>query len=128
MSETQDRVSPGFVGEDKIAVTIDECSFLAGNLVTHRNITARFDYSASAPEGVQLPIIVELQPGFGDGDSYKRVVFTRFVPETFSFRVTGSGKYFIIVKERFHNKWQGRLEIDVEGDPFSDITITQRTA
>jgi len=128
MSDTQDRVSPAFVGEDRITVTIDEDSFLAGSLVTERTITARFDYSGAEPEGVALPIIVELQPGFGDGDAYRRLAFKRFTPETFAFKVTGAGKYFILVKERFHNQWQGRLEIEVEGDPFSDVQISQRTA
>lgn len=128
MSETQDRVSPAFIGEDKIAVTIDQDSLLAGVLVTNRTITARFDYSDADPEGVELPIIVELQPGFGDGDAYQRVAFVRFVPETFAFKVTGAGKYFILVRERYHNNWQGRLEIEVSGDPFSDFQITTRTA
>ncbi len=128
MSETQDRVSPAFVGEDKITVVVDDVSFLAGSLVTNRAITVRFDYSDADPEGVQLPIIVELQPGFGDGDAYRRVSFTRFVPETYTFKVTGAGKYFILIKERFHNKWQGRLEVEVEGDPFNDFQLSQRIA
>lgn len=126
MSETQDRVSPAFVGEDRIGITIDQDSLLAGVLVTNRAITARFDYGATAPEGVTFPIIVELQPGFGDGDSYRRVVFERFVPETFAFKVTDAGKYFILIHERFHNRWQGRIDIEVEGDPFSNVQITQR--
>lgn len=126
MSETQDRVSPAYVGEDRIGVTVDEDSFLAGQLVTERNITVRFDYAATAPEGIQLPIIVELQPGFGDGSAYRREAYTRFAPETFAFKVSGAGKYFILIKERFHNQWQGRLEITVEGEPFNDVQTARR--
>lgn len=128
MSETQDRVSPAFVGEDKIKIIIDEDSFRAGQLVANHTITARFDYSDADPEGVELPITVELQPGFGDGTAYRRVVFSRFVPTTFAFKVTGAGKYFILIRERFHNNWQGRIDIEVEGDPFNDFQISQRTA
>lgn len=127
MSETQDRVSPAFVGEDRIAVTVAENSFLAGNLVTGRIITVHFDYSAAAPAGIELPLIVTLQPGFGDGEAYRRESFVRVAPETFAFKVTSAGKYLILIKERFHNEWQGRLEVEVSGDPFSDVQIAART-
>lgn len=128
MSETQDLVSPAFVGDDRIVLEVDQNSFLAGNLAVERPITVQFDYSAADPEGVELPMILEIQPEFGDGDAYRRIVFTRFVPPSFTFKVLGAGKYLILLKERFHNLWQGRLSIEVTGDPFSDIQVSTRTA
>lgn len=128
MSETQDRVSPAFVGEDKIGIQVREESFLAGNLVVQRAITLDFDYSAADPEGIALPLILEIQPEFGDGDEYRRIVFDRFIPPSFTFKVVGAGKYLILLKERFHNLYQGRNTIEITGDPFSDVQVTTRTA
>ncbi len=127
MSETQDLVSPAFVGDDRITIKVDENSFLAGNLVVQQPITVRFNYDATDPEGVELPIVLEIQPEFGDGDAYRRILFQRFVPPSFTFKVTGAGKYLILIRERFHNQWQGRLSIEVTGDPFSDVQISART-
>ena len=126
-NETLDRVSPAFVGEDRISIEIDEGSFLAGNLFVLRPITLQFDYSDADPDGVILPIEIVIQPKFGDGTGYIRQVFSRVVPKNFTFKATGAGAYLILIRELFHNQWQGRKVIQVEGDPFSDVQVTTRT-
>ncbi len=124
---TLDRVAPANVGEDRITIDIDEDSFLAGNLVVLRPITMRFGYAATLPEGVILPIEVMIQPKFGDGAGFIRDVFKRVAPTSFTFKPTLAGEYLILVRERFHNKWQGRKTVLVNGDPAGDVQLSERT-
>ena len=117
MSEIIDLVSPINVGIDKFVLSIDEASL---PLYSYKLVTINIDYSAAEPEGIKLPIIIVVQPAFGDGTGYIRRVFSRAAPSSFSFYASvGAGNYLIVVKELGHNQWQGRLVVSVAGDDYS---------
>jgi hypothetical protein len=126
-SMTLDRVAPANVGEDRIAIQVDPESFVAGNLVVLRPVTLRLDYSDTEPEGVVLPVEIQVQPKFGDGTGYIRKVFNKVAPFAFTFKPPLAGEYLVLVREVFHNQWQGRTTLRVEGDPFGDVQIALRT-
>lgn len=105
-----DDISPGYVGEDKIALSIDRRSkVLAG-----KPIMLLIDYS-NAEDGVVPPLEVVVQPAFGDGDGYQRTVYQR-APTRHVFTPKHAGEYLLHVRELKHNKWQGRLLIGVSGE------------
>jgi hypothetical protein len=113
-----DLISPTYIGQDKIGITIDPASLpvLSGGI-----ITLAFDYSDALPEGVVLPLKLIVQPAFGDGTGYFEKTFRRSVPTSYAFTVLGAGRYLAVLKELGHNSWQGRLLIDVAGEKFSQI-------
>jgi hypothetical protein len=125
MSEIIDTISPVFIGEDKFTLTIDEAS---KPLLSYKPISINIDYSEADLEGgVVLPIVIVVQPAFGDGTGYIRKTFSRSAPSSFSFFASaGAGDYLIVVKEYGHNQWQGRLVITVGGDNIASL-ITERS-
>lgn len=126
MGDVQDLWSPAYVGEDRIGITVAEESFLAENLVVNRPVSFILDYSECEPEGVTLPMMITVQPQFGDGSEYARQVYTRTRPDYFTFTPRSAGTYLILVRERFHNLWQGRKNVIVVGDPYSDVVVSAR--
>lgn len=112
-----DLISPNYVGEDRIAITVDPVS---KPLTVGRIITLNFDYSATKPVGVVKPLKLILQPAFGDGAGYQEVVFDRFVPSSYAFQVNGAGQYLAVIREVGHNLWQGRIVLDVAGDQYQE--------
>lgn len=123
MSKGLDRVSPTFIGEDRITITVDPVSL---PLLAFSIITLNFDYSQTAPVGVVLPLIMQVQPGFGRGAGYFEKVFRRQRPSQFAFSVDSAGRYLVLLKERGHNFWQGRLIFEVEGETFSQIQSSRQ--
>lgn len=124
MTASVDRVSPLFVGEDRITASLSSNTLtpLANGLVT-----VEFDYSrADQGGGVVLPLVVTVQPPGVNGVGYVRRVFYRSAPTSFTFRVKDAGRYFIQIRESGHNKWQGRLLFTVAGEEFSQILDNER--
>jgi hypothetical protein len=122
--ERIDIISPTTLGEDKIKITL---SPLSDPAFVESPITVDFDYSEADEEGgLRFPINVEVIPAFGDGTGYQREEFRRSRPSSFSFRAAGAGEHLILIKESAHNKWQGRLLIDVEGEEFTQIPVGER--
>lgn len=114
-----DDISPRFVGEDRITVTLDPTS---DPPFVERPITVNFDYSAADVDGgVVPPLTVKVRPTFGDGTGAIDKTFSGPRPSSFTFRLFGAGRHLIVIKESAHNRWQGRLEIDVQGEEFSQI-------
>lgn len=122
MSEVLDAISPETIGEDKIAITVDPSS---QPLLVNRVITLHFDYSATYPEGVVKPLKLHVQPAFGDGTGYFEVEFHRSVPRSYAFTLPGAGQWLVLLREIGHNSWQGRIVLDVGGDPFTQIQTTR---
>jgi hypothetical protein len=44
-----------------------------------------------------------------------------------TFTVPGAGQYLVTLRERFHNRWQGRLTITVEGDGYGETIERSRS-
>ncbi len=124
MSENLDLVSPVDMGSDKIVVTVNNPT--GEQLLVGTPITLDFDYSLTFPAFVKLPLILQVQPAFGRGVGYKETIFRDRVPNSFAFQVPGAGQYLAVLRECFHNRWQGRILIDVAGEEFSQILSTRQ--
>ena len=115
MSEVLDRISPTFIGSDAITIEVDQVS---QPLLAERAIILNFNYDDTLPNGVRLPLILQIQPAFGDGTGYFRKIFSRSVPSSFAHTYPSAGQYLILLREFGHNNWQGRLLIEVGGGPL----------
>lgn len=125
MTALIDIISPDYLDEKRIKVSVDpDCE----PLMAFKRIIVNFNYDATYPEGVILPLILTVQPGSGGGvaNGYRRKVFRRVVPSSYTFVVPGAGKYLVLLKEEAHNYWQGRLIITVGGDPVSTRNPRER--
>lgn len=119
-----DLVSPLNMGSDKIGVTVNNPTGEA--LLTNLPITLDFDYSDTLPAGVVLPLILQVQPSFGRGVGYKQFIFRDRAPNSFAFQLPGAGQYLAVMRECFHNRWLGRIILDVAGEEFSQIQSSRQ--
>lgn len=116
MADILDLISPTNVGSDQISITLEE----GVSPVQNKAFTIFFDYSqAQDLGGLVLPIELIVQPLNLDLDAYFKKVFRRSFPSSFSFSLPGAGDYLIVMRECFHNKFQGRLVITLSGDEFT---------
>ncbi len=123
LEDTLNQISPTFIGEDKITVQVAQTSL---PLDVSKAIILQFTYGLTGTAGVVLPLILQVQPAFGDGTGYFTKTFNRSRPNQFTFRVNSAGQYLVLLREFSHNNWQGRLLIDVAGESFSQIQISER--
>jgi hypothetical protein len=91
-------------------------------LLAHQPISLAISYARCAPTGVVLPIVVTVSSGSSQ-DSYRRVVFARVAPDSFTFTPREGGPHVIRVSESFHNRWWGALRLDVGGARLNQGTI-----
>ncbi|MCP4674325.1 MAG: hypothetical protein GY854_02165 [Deltaproteobacteria bacterium] len=124
-----DRISPTFLGDSRIRVSINPC---CEPLMAFRPITVDLNYDDAEPEGVVLPLEITVQPAFAEvsaAGGYRHKVFHRHVPSSYTFTVPSAGDYLILIREYAHNQWQGRLVITVAGNRLStEHSRTRRTA
>jgi hypothetical protein len=108
------------MGVDRLGLKVTESSkpLLAGKVVT-----IDVDYTPTVPDGVQLPLVLQIQPAFGTGRGYVRRVFRRVPPASLAFRPRGAGRYLVLLREQSHNRWQGRLSVDVAGEQFDNVEV-----
>lgn len=126
MTSVIDTISPLYIGDQKISIEVDSS---CKPLMAFKRIIINIDYSDALPEGVILPLELIVQPGFGGGgeaNGYKRKVFRRTAPESYTFTVPSSGDYLVVVREIFHNQWRGSQIITVGGDPVSSRSARWR--
>jgi hypothetical protein len=116
---TVDDIAPSYVGEDRIAVTLDPNS----QTQALKPVQVNFDYSAAEPDGVVLPLELILQPAFGRGDGFQRRIFRTYRPITAVFTPIAEGDWLVVLREVGHNRWQGRLVVNVDGDPTARIDV-----
>jgi hypothetical protein len=127
MPATIDILSPVYVGNDKIRLSVAPDS---GTLLPWVPITLDVVYTDADPSGIELPLVFTVQPGDavgGEARGYQRKTYSRNAPDTLTFRVPAAGTYLVTLKERFHNRWQGRLVITVAGDPFGEDIVRERS-
>ncbi len=105
-----DDLSPSYVGEDRLDVRLDASQETVRAL---QPTLFTVDYSRALPEGVMLPLVLEVQgPSAG---SYQRRIYTR-VPKSVVVTFREGGAHLVILKEVAHNRWHGKLRVQVEGD------------
>jgi hypothetical protein len=111
MTTRIDEISPPYIGEDKLVLTLADPSL---HLLAFQPFQVNIDYSATMPEGTALPMELVLQGP--KAEQHKRRLFRRARPSSVILVPENRGRHFILFRELGHNRWQGRLEVDVEGD------------
>ena len=106
-----DEISPSYVGEDRIGLSLADPN---QPIYVNTPIQVNIDYSGAAPEGLVLPLELSLS-GPTEGQ-YQRTLYTTSKPAAVVLVPRVKGQHFILLRERFHNRWQGRLLVDVLGD------------
>lgn len=125
MPATVDILAPSYVGAQKIALAL-----LPDQEPLHPNtpITVSVDYTGAAPAGIALPLVFLVQPAGAGGSAggYREVYYRVVAPSALTFTVPGPGQYLVSLTEVFHNRWQGRLIVTVEGDGYGATVVRSR--
>jgi hypothetical protein len=114
-SPALDELSPPYLREERIDLTLDE------SIVTpaaFSSVLVNVDYARTLPEGVMLPLIMEVQGP--SAQSYIRREFMRQAPDTLIFTPSEGGPHLVVLREVAHNRWWGRLHLSVEGERLDE--------
>jgi hypothetical protein len=109
-----DELSPREYGEDRIVLRLSESTSEPRALSP---VIVEVDFSACDPEGVVLPLELVVTGPSGKVTE-RRQVFRRRVPTELTFTPIEGGSTLVRLAEMFHNRWWGKLVIEVEGDPL----------
>jgi hypothetical protein len=118
-----DAIAPPEIGEDRFSLSVNS---LCLPLLALNQAIIDIDYSAAGSVGFELPIEFIVQPPSNDGSGYVRRVYRKHAPPSIAFMPITAGRHLILVKECCHNRWQGRLVIDVGGDEADKIEPLDR--
>lgn len=111
MTARIDEICPSTVGLQKIVLQLSETDV---QLLAHVPFQVDVDYSGADPEGISLPLELVMQGPIA-GQRIRRL-FTHSKPSRLLLTPITGGRHFILLRERFHNRWQGQLYIDVLGE------------
>lgn len=111
MTDFLDELSPRYVGEDRISLTLDSTDTPQAG----RALLLNVDYSATMPEGVVLPLILTIVPPSEDQEPEVRV-FRRRAPTSIPITPREGGVHLVSLREAAHNRWWGRLRVTVSGE------------
>lgn len=110
-SAWQDEVSPSYLREDRIDLTLDASN---ADPAAFQSLLINVSYTRALPQGVMLPLILEV---IGPSStSYQRREFTRSAPNTLIITPREGGAHRVILREVAHNRWFGRLSLQVAGE------------
>lgn len=111
MSTYQQILSAPELGDDAIGLSLspDTAAPLQG-----APVIVLCDYSAAEPNGVVLPVVVQVIAP--DGRVTVNRTVTRVLPASFDFIPDMAGVHLARVAEMNHNRWFGALQISVQGD------------
>lgn len=113
MKAQLDIIAPPEIGEDRFSLSANPACL---PLLALNPVIIDIDYSGAGANGITPPIEIIVQPPSNDGSGFIRKRFYRAAPTSFSFVPITAGNHLVLVKEYCHNRWQGRLLIDVGGD------------
>lgn len=106
-----DDLSPPYVRERRIVMTLGVGS---SSPAANQSMVIDVDYSKTLPEGLILPLILEVQ---GPSQaSYQRRVFSRAQPRSIVITPREGGRHNVTLREVAHNKWWGAVQFDVAGE------------
>lgn len=114
-----DELSPAYVGEKRITLSLAEDSLLP-RAFTPINLDVNYD--ACDPEGIVPPL--ELTIVVPTEQDFRRVIFNRSAPSTISFQPREGGRHVVRLGEVGHNRWFGYIEIDVAGESATSAPVT----
>ena len=110
-----DELSPAMIGEERISITLDPST----TPKVFGIVQCAVNYAPAAPNGIALPLDFIIQGP--TAVSYRERVFRRSRPSTLSFVPVESGPHLVLLREQAHNRWIGRLIVEVAGDPFQQV-------
>jgi hypothetical protein len=105
-----DDICPRYIREKRITLALEPGAATRA----FGPILLTVDYSKAAPEGVVLPLILEVQGP--SAQSYQRREFTRVAPSSVLFTPREGGTHSVVLREAGHNRWFGSLRVSVEGE------------
>lgn len=111
-----DQISPRYIGEDRIVMALA----VGQEPMAGRPVSLTVDCAKAAPAGVELPLELIIQATAPE--SYQRRVFRRVTPSGLTFVPREGGPHSVVLREFGHNRWWGRLRVDVAGERLERST------
>jgi hypothetical protein len=114
---TVDDICPSYVGAKRIkllrASTETARAFTAIDLDVSIDATADTD-GVLARVGLVLPL--ELTVTSPSAENFYRHVYRRFLPTSVTFVPHEGGRHRVVLREVFHNRFFGAIDIDIAGE------------
>lgn len=107
---TIEELSPSYIREKRIVLQLEPAAKPTANAPLLVNV----DYSRAKPEGIVLPLILELQGP--SRQSYQRREYTRSAPGALLITPREGGAHTLVLREAAHNRYWGSLNFSVDGE------------
>ncbi len=111
-----DDFSPAYIGEDVIVLSLDPST---PEPKVFTSVQIAIDYSGAEPSGVALPLELIIQGP--TAASFVEKTYRKTRPASVSFRPLAAGEHLVLLREVAHNRWVGRLRVEVTGDSFEKV-------
>ena len=108
---TIDELAPRTVREKKLDISTDPNAEAPR---ANQAIRLTVSYARTAPDGVSLPLIMQVQGP--SPASVRRRVFSRVRPAALIFTPREGGRHLVSLREAGHNRWWGSIALEVAGD------------
>lgn len=110
-----DEISPTYIGDDRFVLSLSDP---AAAILAFVPFQVDVNYDAAEPEGLVLPLELVFQAP--SGKIIQRTVFSRSAPSSLLLVPRSRGQHFVLLHEMFHNRWQGRLLVNVQGEDLNN--------
>jgi hypothetical protein len=111
-----DELAPEYAEDARIKLTLADP---LSPIRARQPLTVLVDVSGCEPQGVQLPMEL-LIVGPNGARTFEHHTDRRLVRPSITFTPRSSGRYAVTYREAAHNRWWGRLDVDVVGDLGDD--------
>jgi hypothetical protein len=111
VASTVDLICPPEIGEQRIKLNLKHPD---SKILAHIAFPVTIDWSRTLPVGLSLPLEVIVQ-GPVAGQRERRLYRTT-IPDLIMVTPKSGGRHLLLVRELYHNRWQGQLFFDAEGD------------
>ena len=106
-----DEISPRYLREQRLTLTLDASSVRP---VAFASVLINVSYSRATPGGVVMPLVLEIR-GPSESSSVRRI-YSRAAPASIVWRPVEGGVHLITLREAAHNRWWGKLRVEVAGE------------
>lgn len=106
-----DEISPSYIREKRLDLTLDESTV---KVRAFQPALVNVSYLRALPEGVMLPLVLEIQGP--SAQSYQRREYVRTAPVSIIFTPKEGGPHLVTLRESAHNLYWASLNLDVEGE------------
>src|SRR5262245_56424538 len=111
MMPTIDELAPKTVREKKLVISLDPES---ESPRANRPILLSVSYAKTAPDGIALPLIMQVQGP--SAASYQERIYNRVRPASLIVTPREGGRHLIVLREAAHNRWWGSITLEVAGE------------